>query len=223
MASEPVDQIEAEAERARGRIAETIDALQDKLDPRRIVGDAVGRVQDGGRQFAHRATDTVKAHPVAIGAAVAAVGLALFARHRLAHATVDLGDDLAGYTDYDDGFGVPDAPTDDAYDPAERYGGGDRVQALKASVSGGVDSNPLVSILLGVAAGAALGALLPTSDAERRALGETGGRIRRAAQAAARQAADELGEVRERASEAARQARDAARHVVDAAKGEFKG
>lgn len=222
MASEPVDQIEAEAMRARGRVAETIDALQDKLDPRRIVNDAVGQLQDGGRRIADRATDTLKAHPVAIGAAVAAVGLALFARHRLANATVNLGDDLAGYTDYDDGFGLPEAPADDAYDPAFRQVG-DRVQALKGAVGGGVESNPLVSILLGVAAGAALGALLPTSDAERRALGEAGGRIRRAAQAAARQAADELGEVRERASEAARQARDAARHVVDAARDEFKG
>ncbi|KPF61771.1 hypothetical protein IP88_15525, partial [alpha proteobacterium AAP81b] len=170
MASQPVETIEAEAEDARGRVAATIDALQDRLDPRRIVTDAVGRVQDGTRQFAARAGDTAKAHPIAIGAAVAAVGLALFTRHRLANATVNLGDDLAAYTDYDDGFGFPDAG--DIADAAPPVA--ERVQAAAARVEASVEANPLVSILLGVVAGAALGALLPSSEAERRALGDTG-------------------------------------------------
>lgn len=221
MASEPVEQMAAEADVARSRVADTIDALQERLDPRRLVGDAAERVQDGGRALFDRAGATVKAHPIAIGAAVAAVGVALIARQRLAGARVDLGDEFADYTDYDDGFGFPEAP--------EPGGEAAPLTATRKAIGEQAEANPLVSILLGLAAGAALGALLPTSDAERRSLGDVGGRVGRAARAAARQAADEidaaglgLGAVRTRAGDAARKAREAARHVVDAARGELK-
>jgi hypothetical protein len=219
MASEPVEQMAAEADLARGRVAETIDALQERLDPRRLVGDAAERVQTSGRALFDRAGATVKSHPIAIGAAVAAVGVALLARQRLAGARVDLGDEFTDYTDYDDGFGFPESAN------AEQAA----VAPAPLAAIGEPEANPLVSILLGLAAGAALGALLPTSDTERRTLGEAGGRIGRAARAAARQAAGELDaaglgleSVRNRAGDAARKARDAARHVVDAARGELR-
>lgn len=220
MASEPVEQMAAEADVARGRVADTIDALQDRLDPRRLVGDAAERVQNSGRALFDRAGATVKSHPIAIGAAIAAIGVALLARQRLAGARVDLGDEFADYTDYDDGFGFPDAA--DAAPAAP-------LTASRAPVAEEAEANPLVSILIGLAAGAALGALLPTSETERRSLGDVGGRIGRAARAAARQTADELDAaglgleaVRSRAGDAARKAREAARHVVEAARGELK-
>ncbi len=232
MASEPVEQMAAEADLARGRVAETIDALQERLDPRRLVGDAAESVQQGSRALFDRAGTTVKSHPLAIGAAVAAVGVALLARQRLGAARVNLGDDFTDYTDYDDGFGFPDAPeaatgTEPLVARAQAVAAQAKSAAARATSE--VEANPLISILLGLAAGAALGALLPVSDAERRTLGDAGSRIGRAARAAARQAAGELDSaglgldaVRERAGEAARKARAAAAHVVDAARSELK-
>jgi ElaB/YqjD/DUF883 family membrane-anchored ribosome-binding protein len=185
MASEPVQRIAAEAEDARANIAITLDAIQDRLDPRRIVSDAVERATDTGRQLATQASDALRAHPLALGAAVAAVGVALLARNRLANATVNLGDDLGGYTDYDDGFGFGETKaraTGDAEDDDRRLGLASRVPEIAARASDGVAANPLVSIVVGLAAGAALGALFPTSEAERRTLGDVGDRIAKALQ-----------------------------------------
>lgn len=234
MASEPVDQIANEAEEARSRIATTIDDIQDKLDPRRILGDVVDRVTGNGRQIVSEAGTAVRAHPLAIGAVVAAVGVALLARNRLSKATVNLGDDAGDYTDYDDGFGYSsDRPTrlyadevdvDDDAPPIAR------AKAPASSSGGRVDANPIVAIVLGLVAGAALGALFPATEAERRALGQTGGKLGAAARAAARRAADEfeshglsVDSVRSRASEATRKAKLSAQSVIEAARSELKG
>lgn len=248
MASETpsVDDIAAQAEDARERIASTLDELQDALNPRKIVGDAVNNIQnkvgDGSQQLLGRAREVARDHPLALGAAVAAVGIALLARNRIGQATLDLGDDLDGYTDYDDGFGNTDTPQlYDDEDYADDDGGGptlsDRASALTARAgdlghraSDTVADSPLLSILAGLAAGAVLGMLFPATDAERRAFGETSGRVGRAARAAMRQAGDELkahgldpqglkstvGTVKDRA-------RQTARSVADAARNEMKG
>jgi ElaB/YqjD/DUF883 family membrane-anchored ribosome-binding protein len=228
MGSEPVERLAAESEEARARIASTIDDIQDRLDPKRMVNDAVDRFTGNSLQVLGVARDAVRAHPVAIGAAAAAIGLALLARNRLAKATVNLGDNLGDYTDYDDGFGFAEVPTsrsDGGYDDEEPTVRTPRAMAARASERAGdtVDSNPIVSIILGLAAGAALGALFPATEAERRVLGDAGGKLGAAARAAGRRAADELdsaglsvGKVRERAGRAARS-------VAAAARDELKG
>jgi hypothetical protein len=183
------------------------------------MSDAVSRVQNSSKAFAHQAGDAAKSHPLAIGAAVVALGLALLARNRISGATVNLGDGTADYTDYDDGYG------DDGFsEPASP-----RNRALATDVHDGVVANPGVSILMGLMAGAALGALLPVSDTERRTLGETSGRIGAAARAAVRRATEELDEaginldaVKTKASEASRKAQAVAKSVADAARSELK-
>ncbi|WP_426164599.1 DUF3618 domain-containing protein [Sandarakinorhabdus sp. DWP1-3-1] len=233
MAADPVESVAADAEDARTRIASTIDEIQDRLDPRRIVGNAMDRVSGSSRQFVGQAKTAARSHPLAIAAAVAAIGVALLARGKLARATVNLGDGEGEYTDYDDGFGYDAGRAPRAY--GDEDGDDDvappvRRQALAASASGSVADNPVVSILMGLAAGAALGALFPTTEAERRALGDTGAKLGAAARAAARRASDELDAhglsvdtVRARASEATRKAKQAAQSVMDAARDEMKG
>lgn len=228
MASEPIERLTAQSEAARTRVASTIDEIQERLDPRRIVGDAVERVTGNGLQALGVVRDAARAHPVAIGAAAAAIGLALLARNRLAKATINLGDNLGDYTDYDDGFGIdemPASPRGDDFDyDAEAAG---HKLAIRASET--VTANPFVAIILGLAAGAALGALFPATAAERRVIAETGGKLGALARAAARRAADELGsaglsvdKVRARASGAKSQAARAARSVAAAARGRFE-
>lgn len=191
MASGPVDQLAADSEAARARLSATFDEIQDRLDPRRIVGDVVdnvvGKAAGNGRQALATVSETVREHPLALGAGIIAIGLALLARNRLANATVDLGDDQGAYTDYDDGFGYDDAPLtrladfDDVEAPPAR--------PITARASEAVAENPLTSIIVGLVAGAALAALFPSSEAERRVMGEAGGRLGDAA----RRAMDSLG------------------------------
>jgi HAMP domain-containing protein len=179
MATDPVEAAAAAAEDARNRVSATFDDIQYRLDPRRIVGDAVERVQTGSRALAAHAGDVAKTHPIALGAAVAALGLALFARNRLANATVDLGDVATDYTDYDDDYSPPAAS---AAAP----------QTLVGETGDASARNPGVSMLFGLVAGAALGALLPVTATERRTLGETGQRLGAAARAAAQSVTDAM-------------------------------
>lgn len=167
---------------ARQRISATVDEIQDRLSPRRLLAEGLERVTASSSQFAVSARDTARAHPLALGAAAVAVGLALFTRSRLAKARVNLGDGTSDYTDYDDGFGAAETAGEVPAPPK-------RVRTAVAQVEDDEPNNPVVSILIGLAAGAALGAIFPASDTERRVLGDVGTKLGNAA----RRAADELG------------------------------
>lgn len=191
MASEPVDQLAADSAAARARLSATFDEIQDRLDPRKIVGDAVGRATDNGRQALASVGETVREHPLALGAGLAAIGLALLARNRLAKATVNLGDDVGSYTDYDDGFGYDNAPLSRLAELDEDEAPPRRPMAARASEA--VADNPLTSIIVGLLAGAALAALFPSTEAERRVMGDAGGRLGDAARRAMESLGDSFG------------------------------
>lgn len=196
MAADSVEHFAAEAEDARDRIASTIDEIQDRLDPRRVINSAAQRVSDGSSHLVGQARDTVRQHPLALGAGIAAIAVALFARNKLSHARVDMGDANGDYTDYDDGFGLAEVSSARLYDDEDGYGetaagaraegrsdgrAARRARALAARTTDTVADNPMVSIVIGLIAGAALGALFPTTEAERRAFGDTGARLGAAA------------------------------------------
>ena len=182
---------------ARQRVDATIDEIQELLNPRRIIAESFDRFVAGSGELATSARDAARAHPLAIGAAAVAVGLALFARRRLSKARVNLGDDQADYTDYDDGFGF--AEMDEAESANLPHAKAAAPLAPKpqrgsaATPAEDAFANPMVSILIGLLAGAALGAVFPTSEAERRVLGDTGMRLGDATRTAARRAAADLG------------------------------
>jgi hypothetical protein len=184
---------------ARQRVDATIDEIQELLSPRRVIAESFDRAVARGSELASTAGDAARAHPLAIGAAAVAVGLALFAQRRLSKARVNLGDDHADYTDYDDGFGFPEtesAPAPAAKPPRAGAAAPVAPKQLRASVAAPAPestANPVVSIVIGLLAGAALGAAFPTSEAERRLLGDTGMRLGDAARSAARRAAADMG------------------------------
>ncbi|MBC7520427.1 MAG: DUF3618 domain-containing protein [Sandarakinorhabdus sp.] len=180
MASESVERLAAESADARTRISATIDEIQDRVDPRRIVNDVTQKAIGNGRQAVSAVTETAREHPLAIGLGVAAIGLALLARNRLARATVNLGDQLGDYTDYDDGFGYDETPAAVAAEAARQP----EKRSLVAGAGGSVAANPIVSIITGLAAGAILGALFPATEAERALMGSAGDRLGDAARRA---------------------------------------
>lgn len=74
---------EAEAAVARQRLATTIEAIQIRLEPRRLARETVREVTDAGTVAAQRGIDAAQRNPRAFAGVVALAGLFL-ARHRIA-------------------------------------------------------------------------------------------------------------------------------------------
>lgn len=153
-----IEDLARAADDAGAALADDVTELTSSLAPRRIVDDALDAVKARGVGLARDAGGVVKSHPIATGAAVAAVGLALYAGSRISKAEIDLGHDLEAWSDYDDSEAAVDSDV-----------AGDARELVK--------ENPVVAILAGLAAGAALALLFPTSSAEKRSLGALARRI----------------------------------------------
>lgn len=156
-----IEELARAADDAGASLIDDVNGLAQRLTPRRLVDEALSVVRARGTDLARDAGNVVKTHPVATGAAVAAVGLALYAGNRISRAELDLGHDLDDYGDYDDSALTAAATGTDTADDA---------RAL-------VKDNPVIAILAGIAAGAALALLFPTSDAEKRSLGDLARRL----------------------------------------------
>jgi ElaB/YqjD/DUF883 family membrane-anchored ribosome-binding protein len=150
-----IEDLARAADDAGASLVNEVNSLADRLTPRRLMDEALGVVKARGGDLARDAGSVVKAHPIATGAAVAAVGLALYAGNRISKAELDLGHDLDDYSDYDDTALTAAATGSDVADDAREL----------------VQDNPVIAILAGIAAGAALALLFPTSSAEKRSLG----------------------------------------------------
>ncbi len=157
-----IEDLARAADDAGAALADELTEFGDRLAPRRLVDDALGAVKLQSVNLARGAGSAVKAHPYVTVAALAAVGLAVFAGSRIAGAELDLDHDLDGYTDYDDtALSAAAAPAGDLAEDARAV----------------VKDNPVVSILAGLAAGAALAMLFPSSAAEKRSLGALARRV----------------------------------------------
>ncbi|WP_164156647.1 hypothetical protein [Sandarakinorhabdus rubra] len=163
MTGSTIEDLARAADDAGAALVEEVGTLGDRLAPRRLVDEALGAVKTRGVGLARDAGTMVKAHPVVAAAAVAAVGLALYAGKKVANAELDLDHDLDGYTDYDDGLAEASTPAADLAEGAREA----------------VSDNPVVAILAGLAAGVALALLFPSSSAEKRSLGTLARRLTR--------------------------------------------
>ena len=163
MTSQPtIEDLARAADDAGAALVDDVNGVADRLTPRRMMDDALAVVKSRGSDLARDAGGVVKSHPIATGAAVAAVGLALFAGNRISKAEIDLGHDLEDYSDYDDSALTAAASGEE--------GVASDARAL-------VKDNPVVAILAGIAAGAALALLFPTSGTEKRSLGALARRL----------------------------------------------
>lgn len=177
-----VESYAAQVEATRARIANTIDTLHDRLQPRVLATEAVESLTQtaltafagSGTAIMMLARKLLRDHPVATAAAGLGIGVALITRNRLSHAAVNVGDDYEPYSDFDD-------------EPALRL-----VDKVPDASGGAVDENPLAAVLAGLAAGALLGALFPETHTENRLVGRHSQKLSTAARAAARAARHEL-------------------------------
>ena len=106
---EQIEQAKREAVTARGRLDGTLEALQQRLKPGNLAGEAWGGVKDKGADLADGALSAVRKRPAAVSAAVGAIALFL-AREPLKRAVTRLFSD--GEPD-DDGHVVSRIETGD--------------------------------------------------------------------------------------------------------------
>lgn len=156
-----IEDLARAADDAGAALVDEVNELGQRLAPRQLMDEALGVVKTRGGALAREAGSAVKAHPLITAAAVAAVGLAVYAGSRIANAELDIDHDLDGYTDYEDSALIA---------PQTAAGMADTARET-------VQDNPVVSILAGLAAGVALAMLFPTSSAEKRSLGALARRI----------------------------------------------
>ena len=198
-----------EADDTRERIAATIDKLQDKLNPRRIVGDAVGSMQSSGASLISNGGRLLQDHPFAAIAAVVGIGVAILGQGKLRRATVNLGDEHESYSDFEDDY-------QDNARTSQRFA------LTRQAASGTIEDNPVVAVVLGLAAGALLGYVFPETEKERELLGASSDRLKAAARAAAGAAREELSTARDKVGDVANHAKSAVHSVVGAAKQELQ-
>lgn len=198
-----------EADDTRGRIAATIDELQDRLSPRRIVGDAVGSIQSSGSDLIDSGIRMLRGHPVAAIAAGLAVGIVVLGGSKLKAAKVDFGDDRESFSDFDDDYRSGEST------------GNERFALLRSRSGSTIEENPVIAVLVGLAAGALLGVLFPETEKERELLGASGDRLAKAARAAADAAREEFGTARAKVADVVDHAKGAVGSVVDTAKREY--
>lgn len=158
-----IEDLARAADDAGASLEHELDEISGRLAPRRLMDEALEAVKQRGSGLVREAGGAVKAHPLVTAAAVAAVGLAVYAGSRIANAELDIDHDLDGYTDYDDAaLAAAASPT-----------GANIAEDARAVVK----ENPVVAILAGLAAGAALAMLFPSSSAEKRSLGALARRV----------------------------------------------
>lgn len=71
---------QAEARAARSRLMATVEALQARAAPSRLLDDAIGTVRTRSTELAHSAGDAVRKRPVMVATIAAGIGLLLAAR-----------------------------------------------------------------------------------------------------------------------------------------------
>lgn len=70
---------QAEARAARSRLMATVEAIQARAAPSRLLDDAITTVRTRSTELAHSASDAVRKRPVTVAAVAAGVGLLLAA------------------------------------------------------------------------------------------------------------------------------------------------
>ena len=178
---------EAEALATRERIAATIDDLQTRLSPRRIMNNAVEQITETSSSALETVKSKAVAHPLILAGAGLAIGVGLLARSKIKGAAIEYGDSYAAYADYDDGYAANLSDGE-----GDVHGVGERLGALNNKAKGATQDNPLFVILVGLATGALIGAIAPASEAENRLVGRVRGRVSAAGRAAVDAARDKL-------------------------------
>jgi len=165
-----LDNLEADAEATRDRIAATVDDLQHRLSPRTLVSNAFDGIGAQGADMMASVQKAARGNPIGLVAVGLAIGAMALGRSRLKNAKLD-DEQFAAYPDYDDGYGANSVDDRWADDHPQSMLRPNRLQQQTSS-------RPLIALIIAAGVGALLGGLLPITEAERN-LGRNAGDMRK--------------------------------------------
>ena len=208
------ERLEREVDEARARVGRTASELSDRLSPGELLDQAIGMAREHGGEFGRNLGSQVKSNPIPLMLTSVGISWMMLSSKR----------GTASHYDYYDTYGDPDAyGAPDTYSSSEgrslkdKFGDAaaksrDRAAAVGDRIHGTTDSmrhsaqnareslahfyreQPLLAGSLGVAIGAALGALVPPTELEDNVLGEARDRSVDAAKSTAARKYDEVRE-----------------------------
>lgn len=167
-------ELEREIHSHRQRIESLVTALEDRLSPGELVNRALGYGKDGGRQFATNLSHSVRANPLPTLMTAAGMLWLYAGRDRPLEQPVVVVDD--------DSPGVRDRLAGGWESTKDKAGSARQFTSRQAQRVGDgfhrmLDENPVALGALGVAAGAILGAMLPSTESEDRWMGDMRDRV----------------------------------------------
>lgn len=192
------ERLEREVDQARTRLGSTASELSDRLSPGELIDQAVAMAREHGGEFGRNLGSQVKNNPMPM--ILTSVGLTWM--------MMSSGKNGAAYdaSTHKDGRSFKDALGDTAAKSRDKAGAvGDRVQGASSNVKQSAHNareslaqfyrdQPLLAGSLGIAIGAALGALVPPTEIEDHNLGEARDHTVDAAKSKAMHKYDELRE-----------------------------
>ena len=179
------DQLEREIAAKRQHVASLIGALESRLSPGELVGQVLGKGKDGGKEFADNLGHAIRANP--LPALLTAGGMLwLYAqRDRPIHRDPYQTTDEAGLRDKLSG------KAGSAKEFTRR-----KAQEARVGFDHMLEDNPVALGALGIAAGALLGAALPSTESEDRWMGEMRDRVAEDFKVGAREVTQPNGDAR---------------------------
>ncbi|MGJ7460781.1 DUF3618 domain-containing protein [Halomonas sp. MA07-2] len=197
------EQLEREVDQARARLGRTASELSDRLSPGELIDQALGMAREHGGEFGRNLGAQVKNNPMPmILTSIGISWLMMSSGHNGAAQAHDTYNKNTGK----DGRSLMDAFGDTATKSQDKAAAaGDRMHGASANVKESAQNareglvqfyrdQPLIAGSLGIAIGAALGALVPTTEIEDDMLGEARDRSVNAAKSEAARKYDEVRE-----------------------------
>jgi ElaB/YqjD/DUF883 family membrane-anchored ribosome-binding protein len=197
------EQLEREVDQARSRLGSTASELSDRLSPGELMDQALGMAREHGGEFGRNLGAQVKNNPLPM--ILTSVGISWMmmssGRNGAAHAhdPADTGTGKSGRSIRDTLGETAGKSRDKAAAVGDRLHGAsasarDSAQHARENLVQFYREQPLIAGSLGIAIGAALGALVPPTEMEDNVLGEARDRSVDAARATASKKYDEVRE-----------------------------
>ncbi|UAJ10592.1 DUF3618 domain-containing protein [Polymorphobacter megasporae] len=179
--------IETEAAVTRDRIAGTIDELQARLSPQALVDNAIGSISLARKKAVTSAQTAAGGHPVALGAAGLAIGIALLARSRSTRTVSEHVDSFTVGADNNKSLTAHRADGHSQAGAASKH-----IDAIHSNAHTAHGDASLAILVVSAATGALLGTVIPVGGVEMSVLDEVRARLSAAGDIAIASAKDEL-------------------------------
>lgn len=181
------DRMEREVDQARARVSQTLSELSDRLSPGELLDQALGMAREHGGELGRNLGNQVKSNPMPVILTSIGISWMMMSSGKNTMRQVDHHTQTSTDTDVDSS-GFMDSVQDAAAKTGDKAAAlGDRMHEAtadaKASAQSARDSliqfyrdQPLLAGSLGIAIGAALGALVPATEVEDDLFGEASDR-----------------------------------------------